>query len=249
MDILFWTALNPDIKQLETTKVMHRYYLHRLAIRAPGASMLRHDGDLDRQIEKRNNAASYNYGGSWRRNKLSDHDIELLKFVKERIQEINNPEVPARPPLLGDPIRVRIEDPNIQFYARSELVLKNLANTLRWKDDQHFVSIMSPTNAANEKFLLDGFVLRKREIQWPFRIVFRDGRYSAETKQQLLSYLTALGDQVRVPKGLSEQLTKGGWIWGGYIYVHDPHLQSMLALIDTRLVSKVEEFKSLAQGE
>ena len=249
MDILFWTALNPDIKQLETTKVMHRYYLHRLAIRAPGASMLRYDGDLDRQIEKRNNAVSYNYGGSWRKNKLLDHDIELLKFIKQKVQDINNTEITARPPSGGDLIRVRIEDPNIQFYSRSELVLKNLANTLRWGNDQHFVSIMSPTNAANEKFLLDGFVLRKREIQWPFRIVFRDGRYSTETKQQLLNYLLALGDQVRVPKGLTEQLTKGGWIWGGYVYVHDPQLQSMLTLIEPRLVSKVEEFKSLAQGE
>lgn len=248
MDILFWTALNPEIKQLETTKVMHRYYLHRLAIHVPGASMLRHDGDLDRQIEKRNIAA-YNYGGSWRRSKLSDSDVALLKFVKDRLQEINGDDATQRIPAFADSIRVRIEDPNIQFYSRNELALKNLAKTLRWRDDKHFVSVMSPASVANEKFLLDGFVLRKREVEWPFRIVLRDGRYSSETKQQLLNYFDALGDQIRVPKGLTDQLTKGGWIWGGYIYTHDAQLQTMLTIIDPKLVSKVEEFKSLAHGE
>lgn len=245
MDILFWTALNPNIKQLETTKVMHRHYLHRLAIHVPGSSMLRHDGDLDSLIEKRNNA-SYNYGGSWRRSKLSDSDIELLKFIKRRLEEINdsnNTRVPV------NDIRVRIEDPNIQFYSRNELALRNLTKSLEWEDNSHFVSVMSPASAANEKFLLDGLVLRKREVDWRYRIVLRDGRYSAETKQQLSNYFNALGDQVRVPNGLSDQLTKGGWIWGGYVYTHDPQLQTMLTLIDPKLVSKVEEFKSLAPGE
>ena len=224
---------------------MHRHYLYRLAIHAPGASMLRHDGDIDQLVEKRN--AAYNYGGSWHRRTLTSDNVDFLKFVKSRIQDHET--TVTRTPVVSGDIRMRIEDPNIQFYSRNDLALRNLANSLRWKDNSHFVSIMAPTNSANAKFLLDGFVLRKREIEWPYRIVFRDGRYSKETKQQLLNYFNALGDQIRVPKGLSEQLSKGGWIWGGYIYVHDPHLQSILTLIEPRLVAKVEEFKSLATGE
>ena len=248
MDILFWTALNPEIKQLETVKVMHRHFLHRLAIHAPGASMLRHDGDIDQLVEKRNNLpASYNYGGSWHRKTLTSENVDFLKFIKSHIQDHET--VAPRTPMIAGDIRMRIEDPTIQFYSRSDIALRALANDLRWKDNKHFISIMSPASPANEKFLLDGFILRKKEIEWPYRLVFRDGRYSSETKQQLLNYLTALGDQVRVPKGLTEQLSKGGWIWGGYVYVHDPQLRAVLTLIEPRLVSKIEEFKSLATDE
>jgi hypothetical protein len=249
MDILFWTALNPEIKQLETTKVMHRHYLYRLAIHAPGASMLRHDGDIDQMVEKRNNSigAAYNYGGSWHRRILTADNVDFLKFVKSHVHDHES--TAPRTPVISNDIRMRIEDPCIQFYSRNDLALRNLANTLRWKDNKHFVSIMAPTSDANAKFLLDGFVLRKRAIEWPYRLVFRDGRYSKDTKQQLLSYFEALGDQIKVPRGLSDQLTKGGWIWGGYIYAQDANLQSMLTLIEPRLVTKVEEFKSLATDE
>jgi hypothetical protein len=69
------------------------------------------------------------------------------------------------------------------------------------------------------------------------------------TKSQICSYLKNLGDQVKVPRGLWDQFEKGVWIWGGYVYVHDKSLATVLGLIDGRLIAKIEEFKVVEKDE
>jgi hypothetical protein len=241
MDTSFWTALNPNILQLETIKAMHGQCLYRLAVLATGASILRSNQNIDDAITDRNNRRHYNWAGSWRSKPIKQEDAELLKLI--RVQ-VNYNE--SSPRVNGTGIfKIRIEEPYIQFYSRHEKPLLELANELKFGDNSHFHSIMRPINKDNEQFLLDGYTLRKNKVEWPYRILIRDGRYSSESKTQIANYLTNLGTDIKVPNGLWDQLSKGGWIWGGYVYVRDKNIATVLGMMDPRLVSKIEEFKTV----
>lgn len=245
MDTSYWTALNPDIKFQNTLKVAYGHCLYRLSVQAVGASALRQNQNLADAIAWRNNRArDYNWGGSWRAKLVTKEDADLLTLIKE---QIDYHEMSDRIPKSG--IKVRIEEPNIHFYCRNELPLRDLAKKLSCRNNSHFVSLMRPASVEHEKIMLDGFTIRNKKIEWPYRIIMRDGRYSESSKTQISNYLKALGDQIKVPNSLWEQLEKGAWIWGGYIYAHDRNLSTMLSLIDPRLVSRVEEFKSIDTTE
>ena len=220
--------------------MMHGHYLYRLNLRANGSSILRHNDDIAEAVENRNkNSRAYNWAGSWRRSKIETADIAVLDCIKKNLHYNE----PGPRVIDNDQIKIRIEDPYLQFYATSEEPLINLANKLLLGDNNHFVSVMMPASDEHEKLLSDGFVLRKTKVKWSHRIVLRDGRYSLETKQKIQNYLTSLGDEIKAPENFWTQLNKGGYIFGGYIYVNDPGLALMLNLINGKLVSKVEEFK------
>ena len=246
MDISYWTGLNPNILQQETVKLMHGHYLYRLAIQVVGCSILRNNQDIEDAINWRNHKQrDYNWAGSWRKKPIGNDDSNLLKIIKESLirneleSKVNGNEL----------LKIRIEEPYIQFYSTDEQVLKDLASQLVYGNNFHFYSIMCPESGDKEKLILDGFTLRKNKVKWPYRILMRDGKYSLENKGQIASYLKNLGDDIKVPKGLWEQLEKGAWIWGGYIYVHDKNIATVLGMMDPRLIAKIEEFKSLIDEE
>lgn len=225
---------------------MHGKFVHRLAVRAIGCSILRYQQDVDNAVIFRNeNCKNYNWGGSWRRKPVSSDDVTLLKMIK---QQLDYEESTVRLKDHED-FKIRIEEPDVQFYATNIQTLKAIADSLRYKDNSHFVSVMTPANQDHENILLEGYTLRKTKINWLYRVIFRDGKYSLETKGQIKSYLNNLGSQIKVPKNLMEQLSKGTWIWGGYIYTNDKSLATMLSLIDGRLISKIEEFKVVPECE
>ena len=237
MDLSYWTALRPDIKVVHTNRLMYSEYICRLEVRAPGCSILRDlDKDIDKAAAERNGLMRFaNFGGSWRRNKsdaLTSADTDLLKHIKKNLLNLTG-------------MKIRIEEPSMQFYAKGENDLKSLAHHLRWDDNKHFTNVMLPENEAGKQLIQDGYVLRKMAAEWPYRIVMRDGRYSDQTKQQLKTYLEQLGpDLVKVPESLWGHLDKGVWIWSGYVYVKDPDLASMFTMINPNLVAKIEEFRT-----
>lgn len=246
MDISYWTGLNPNILKQETVKLMHGHYLYRLAIQVVGCSILRNNQDIEDAIHWRNNKhRDYNWGGSWRKKPIGNDDSNLLKIIKDQlVYNETSPRVNGH-----DLLKVRIEEPYIQFYSAQEQVLKDLASRLLYNNNLHFHSIMSPESVEKEKLILEGFTLRKNKVKWPYRILMRDGKYSLESKNQIASYLKNLGSDIKVPQGLWEQLEKGNWIWGGYIYVHDKNIATVLGMMDPRLIAKIEEFKSPADEE
>lgn len=225
---------------------MHGHYLYRLAIQVVGCSILRNNQDIEDAIHWRNNKhRDYNWGGSWRKKPIGNDDSNLLKIIKDQlVYNETSPRVNGH-----DLLKVRIEEPYIQFYSAQEQVLKDLASRLLYSNNLHFHSIMSPASAEKEKLILDGFTLRKNKVKWPYRILMRDGKYSLENKSQIASYLKNLGSDIKVPQGLWGQLEKGNWIWGGYIYVHDKNIATVLGMMDPRLIAKIEEFKSPADEE
>lgn len=238
MDTSFWTALNPSIQQLNTNKLMHGQYMYRMCLLAFGSSLLRDPDNLDDSIE-RYNSRNYSFGGSWRRKRqLSLEDIDLLRLIKTVADPFS-----GKP---GSEIKTRIEDPYIQFYSRDISILIQLAKQLHQGDNSHFVSIMRPENDESARLLSEGFVLKKKPIDWPYRLVIRDGRYSFEAKQYLKHYLEQLGDEIKAPQNLWDQLDKGGWIWGGYIYLKDKQMATMFSMIDANMIGRIEEFRQLS---
>ena len=234
MDTLFWTALNPKIRILDTVKMMYGQHLYRLEIQAEGASILRDlESDIVTEVTNRNLLArTVNYGGSWRRNKpVSVDRIPLLEKIREVM--LTNP---------GN--KTRIEGDSLQFYTPDEVAIKKLARQMIYLDNSHISSIMRPTTPALADILRAGKVLRKNPPEYKYRLMIRDGRYSEESKENLLNWVDQMGDAVRIPVSLRENLEKGrhGYIWGGYIYVNDPRLEVMLRMIEPRLIGKIEEF-------
>jgi len=218
--------------------------MYRLAIKAPGSSLLReHNDDLDLAAAHRNsNVARYNYGGSWRRTPITQDDVELLKILREQFRT-------EQERIDSDDLRMRIEEGHVQVYSTMEGSLLRFAESIKHNGYTHLVSIMRPQSDFARKLLLDGFVIRKKATEWPYRMVFRDGKYSTELKSQLTKMLANLGDEVKVPATLTSQLTKGGWIWGGYVYFKDPQLASVFGMVDPKLLGKIEEFRAVPDDE
>lgn len=249
MDISFWTALNPSIQLLHTNRLLHGKYLYRLAVQAPGCSLLRSNGDIDQLAEAHNaQTKNYNYGGSWHapsRLLVSKKDVVMLMRIRSCANQLIEG---SRAGI--EPFKMRLEEPTVQFYTSNEHELKLIAQALSDPNDNTcFESIMMPRDDFSRGLLLDGYVLRKKPIEWTHRIMMRDGRYSMDTKTQLKNYLVNLGDSIKVPKNLWNYLDKGGWIWGGYVYVKDPTLATLLGMIDPNLVAKIEEFKTMPPDE
>jgi hypothetical protein len=118
-------------------------------VRAVGCSILRNQQDVDAAIEFRNaNYRNYNWGGSWRRKPVSKEDASLLKLIRERI---NIEDMSSRVKGL-ELFKVRIEEPDVQFYSRDEKSLMSIANDQKFGDNTHFVSIKAPAHQSHEKF-------------------------------------------------------------------------------------------------
>lgn len=204
--------------------------------------MLRYpDADFDSQMEWKR---TVNYGGSWkpeRYKKPSFNDLELLnrlRDVRAEILERNN-----------EDIKIRIEDPHMQFYSVDEKLLQNLANKIfagiGFEASSYITSITLPASQQDLNLLTQGFVL-KNNATFPFRINLRDGRYSESIRESLLKYLDSLGDEVEVPQNTRRQLerSRGDFVWGGYFYCTDENIRIMISMIQPRLIRSVDRYHS-----
>lgn len=230
MDILYWNNLNPQIKFNHTVKQFYNQYLWRMIVQAPGGKLLySKNPDLGQALEHRKNLSRlYNHGGSWSQGnsiKLDLVDLNLLDSI--RTIKI------AR----ADQIKIRIEEPNIQFYAKDESTLKSVAQQLNSVD-----SIKNITGPADntEVILESGAIIRRTPVTYPYKIILRDGRYSPQVKQQLLNYLDALGDTVKLSKTCRDMLSRSHpSLWSVFFYTNDDKVATFISLIDPNLISNI----------
>jgi hypothetical protein len=235
MDTLFWTAFNPDIRLLETRRPMHGKCLYRFTVSVHGSAVLRdRDHSLNELIDARNHRSRYyNSGGSWRNPRpIAPSDYTLLNIMRNARET------------LSDQIVVRIEEPNVSFYCADQGPLKDLALALQFNDNSHFTSWTAPADDESLKLLQDGKVIKLRPTKYKYKIVFRDGSYSDQTREGLIKWIEHQDStEVGVPNNLTRSLSSNHrFIWGGYIYVNDPRHATILSMIDPRLVAKLEEF-------
>jgi hypothetical protein len=236
MDTSFWVQYNPKIQITHTTKKYFGRYLYKLVVYAPAGRLIDSKDSIAEALEHRRTITkSVNYGGWWghRYSKDLDHaDVEFLT----RLQEIRNDRT------LG--LKLRVEEPRIQIYAESVDKLENLVNVHFGTNWNTFVeSISGPADDQAETVLNSGAIIRKTDTGYRYKIIIRDGRYSPEIKNNLLTYLSNLDPaDVKLPGSGREMLVKSnGFIWNMYLYVNDADIADFLNLIHPGIVSNCHE--------
>lgn len=240
MDLLFWKHQNPNIKDDPTRKQYYGKFCYRLVLKAFGGRVINDDATVTESINYRiATARNRNYGGSWRYNPVND----LLKAnipLLEELKSIKNG--------YGKRIKIRIEEPWVQIYAKDEDTLKDIAKRFDDNCKSALEIISTPESPEHQAYLESDCILVKKSNGYQYKVFLRDGDYSVETKKNLFSYLTSLGDEVKVPASTATQLiTDFSWIWGCYYYVNDLSINTALALICPGLIGKIHELKIVEQ--
>ncbi len=239
-DTLFWTKLNPKIIQDRTRKAYFGKYFCKLVISCPGAKLIdsEHE-DLKYALQERiQTQRGYNYGGSWWRAEkaaeLAKADIEQLHLLRSIKRTNSN-------------IKLRIEEPWVQIYSENEDELKLVA--VRFFDKMK--PLVQSVYIASEQDLDS---LRSGKILIPstskntykYKVVLKDGTYQSSTKQQLLSYLDSLEDEIKISKGSKAMLNRPfNFIWGVFFYANDLKIITFINLVAPGIVSRIHELEKV----
>lgn len=217
-----------------TTKQYYKKYLWRLEIYAEGGRLLDyHIYNLAEALDHRLAVTKYWHYHRSIGNTLQNANLELLGIVRDIKLEFTGR------------IRTRIEEPNIQFYAEDEETLKAIAERLEPKSC--IVSITSPT-PGTETLLTSGAIIARTPVEYRYKVIFRDGRYSTEIKQQILSYLNGLGDAVKLSQGCRAMLDKAfPSMWNVFVYTNDPAITTFLSLIHPNIISNIHELVNVGE--
>jgi hypothetical protein len=102
--------------------------------------------------------------------------------------------------------------------------------------------INGPVNEAEAGILLSGAIIKRNPSEYQYKVVLRDGRYRVEAKQQVLTYLENLGDQIKITPKCQEMLSRPyPSCWGVFFYTNDLGVATMLRLIDPDIVGNIHE--------
>ena len=233
--------MNPKISTGRVNKRFYKQYCYKLEIHVLGASFLRYpETPIDQQFEQRKIIRkSINFAGSWKLNYLHlprTADIELL----EKINLIRGK--------YEQTLKFRIEEPTLHVYSDDESELHKFAAELVTPGtaNEFLTKIFRPATDKHLELLQQGYTVKNRSSDYPFKVLVREGRYSVERKQHILNYLNNLGDLVYMPKHFSEALAKRyDSVWNCYFYVKDKSILTMLAIVDPTFVRDIEEYQTL----
>jgi len=188
-----------------------------------GGRIVQESTDYETAITARRHFRQINPGGYWGRastHNLDKIDVALLHVI--RAVKDNNPNV-----------KIRVEEPEIQFYAETENELKTIVDQLGPKYRHIVLGISGPANQQTQNLLKSGVIIRKKNFSYKYKVVLRDGRCNVITKQQMLNYLEGLGtDEVKVSGGVKRMLSsKFDGFWNIWFYANDEKVTTFLELI------------------
>jgi hypothetical protein len=222
MDILYWKNKNYSIQFEETTKQFFGKYLYRIKLSVPGGRIIYENRDYAEAVESRRHFRQFNPGGYWGKGaSLNDIiDVELLHIIRE-LKDAN------------PHIKMRIEEPEVQFYTETETELKDMVDQIETKYSTILLSVSGPADDATQELLKNGVIIRKKEFGYQYKVVLRDGRCDVATKQQILNYLESMGtDEVKVSPGVKRMLdSKYNGFWSIWFYANDTRITTFLELI------------------
>lgn len=235
MDILYWTQLNPDIVFEHTRKQYFQKYLYKLDCYAPGGRQIDHNVSSVKEAldHRRSRSKFYNYGGSWRdrydQHFLDSADTEFLELLRE-IKRTNKD------------IHFRIEEPKVSIYAESVDKLQEFIKQLKPTQLKYLERLTHPANDQQAETLKSGAIIVKKTQKYAYKVILRDGRYSVETKNQILNYLEGLDELVKLSKGSRDMLCRPFTsMWGVFFYTNDPKVTTFLNLLSPGLVLNIHE--------
>jgi hypothetical protein len=236
MDTSFWNKIKsgykPDIEFKNTKKQFFGRYLWRLEVHAECSDLVNPCyKDMAGEVAKRRlRAQARNYGGSWRYSNVDRYDrvdyvlLQTIRNIRETYK---------------DTVKVRCEDPWVQFYAETEDELKVIAQSL--SREESILAITGPV-PGTESLLAGDKIIASKKIQHRYKIMLRDGNYNRDAKTQILGLLEALGEEVRIPASLRYGLTREyTGMWGAFFYANNDSVTTMLNLIHPGIVGKIHE--------
>ncbi|CAB4129352.1 hypothetical protein UFOVP112_450 [uncultured Caudovirales phage] len=235
MDTSFWIQCNPKIAVEHTTKKYFGKYLYKIVVYCPAGRLI--DGkrsNMSDELQHRRDVTRHiNQSGWWgaRQNKdLDNANIFLLDTLRTIRRNPNG-------------VKLRVEEPRVQIYAGSEDELMTLVTDHLQPYVKDIESIAGPVNDKHAEILNSGAIIRKTDIGYTHKVILRDGRYSTEIKENLLSYLTSIGPEtINVSTGLSNALSKNNsFIWNAYFYTNDPSVVTFINLVHPGLVLNIHE--------
>lgn len=233
MDTSYWTKLNPNIQFKKVTRSYFGKYFYKLDVIAVGAAWLRKpEVSIDAFVDYRRMQRAKNFGGSWYRRQHADpspHDLKVLALLKC---------------LVADPaVHLRVEEPCVSIYTTTAVALQEFAKLITIANDNGHMAVMyAPESTEVLELLQKGFVVKREAVVYPFKVHMREGRYSRETRQNILTYLENLGDDAQLPNHLVDSLKREfDSMWGGYFYIKDRNVVTMLSIIAPGFVRTIEE--------
>lgn len=234
MDTLFWTQFNNDIKFGCTTKKYYGKYLYKLIVYAPAGRLIEKEWkNIPEALLRRREFADrrINWGGSWWANgaKAPDADtsfLELLGYIKHN----------------DDTIRFRIEEPYIGIYAESEDILKRLVSAkFDGTQYKYITEVVGPESAEAEKHLNNGAIIRRKQNNYRYKVIIRDGRYEKDVKHAIYNYLTQCDETMLTP-GCADQLLKDfTYIWNMFFFTNDENVIHFINLMAPDSIANIHE--------
>jgi hypothetical protein len=238
MDLSFWSKVAPGIVYEPTRKQFYNKFCYKLVMRAECGRIVNDKGSVQDELAKRRRTRDnvrYNYGGSW----LSRHleSIEGASEIQlETLRSIRNG--------YGNQIKMRIEEPWVQIYTKDYQTLQDVANRFPSDLQQKIMSVSFPESAEKQELLEQGKILVRpsNKITYRYKVFLRDGNYSSDLKRSVFNYLVGLGTDVKVSTATANMLLNGhSFMWGGFLYVNDPAVLTMVSIISPGIIGKIHE--------
>lgn len=223
MDLSQWYDINNKIKINYTKKKFYKKYLHRLDYHVPCAHFLRMVSTTD-QLYLRVYGHYNRYQQLPVDSVIKRLDVFLNLLNKETIKKI------------------RIERSNLAIFDDDLDNLYRLATNELKDFQQDIKTLVTVKNNEELEILNQNYIIARMPTDYLYRVNLRSGLYhNLEERHGFAKYLAAVGTEIKITKNLlSTLLSTNKYLQGGYFYVRDPDIISMILLIMPRIVLSVD---------
>jgi len=244
--MLFWTKLNPTVKQISTKKKFFGKYLHKVNIWCPASRIILNTNNISAtellkiRLELEEVTRSYNYGGSWYNHRSQQRISEIKNHAREQqLQYFINVKNQYK-----DQIKIRVEEPHLSIYCNDDVLLYNLVAKVF---PERVLEIHSPITKEAEEVLNRGEIIIKKLSNYSYKVVFKEQMINGSVKQNINDYLYNLHDDVKIPKFLIRNLSNNNhnYFGGGYFYCKDINITTFLNLICPNLIAGIYKLTKL----
>jgi hypothetical protein len=143
-------------------------------------------------------------------------------------------------------LKYRLEASKFGVYSNDEAELKMFNDSVLPLYHNTLQEVTGPKDAAHRKLLESGHITSKNKKGYKYKVTFRDGKYDANAKLQLIAYFDSLDGIVSIGKATRRSFTNGhSYTWGNYIHTSDTSILTFVDLIIPGLVNKTFEITKI----
>jgi hypothetical protein len=141
---------------------------------------------------------------------------------------------------------MRIERNTLIYYAVDTLELHDILNKVQKHVNNNIRTIYQPVSLEQSIKLEDNLVYSKT-IDYKFKVTLGSGRFDPDIRQQILDYLNALGDEIKITDKVKLRLgSVANYIHACHLYTNDTGNILFLTMIAPKFVKKIYKVEKLA---